>query len=98
MTDQAKEVVDEAKQAIRYARRLERQKWSRRRLKELILLVLTAYFAIWMHTLYLNQCIQQSYLSETRATICKYSFYPWSGKIEPGVQVSNRAPASGHNH
>lgn len=97
MTEEAQSLVEETKETVRQARLMEQKRWARRRAKELAMLVLTAYFAIWMHTLYISQCIQQSFLSDTRAAVCKVSFYPWSGGIEPGVQVSSRVPATEHH-
>lgn len=98
MSEEAREIKDATLEVVAEARRLERKKLARRTSREILLLLVTAYFAIWMHTLYLDQCIQQSYLTETRALVCKVSFWPWSGDIEPGIQVSNRAPAAPHDH
>lgn len=86
------EVAEKAKSQIDLIALSARKKWRRARLKDLGLICVAVYIAIWLHSGFMERCVSASYLTNTGAKICSTVFYPWYSDIESGKQYSRKAP------
>jgi len=85
---------DEVEERINWIERQFKFRW----LLAGFLILLTTWFAVNMHQVFINQCVQPAWLSATRATVCDWMFFG-DRDFSPGRQVSEKpAPPARNIH
>jgi len=84
---------DEVDARLAWMERQFRWRW----IVTVALVLVTAWFAVNMHQVFLNVCVQPAYLSRVTATVCDWSFVG-DRNFTPGPQVADKPAPSVEHH